>query len=171
MKAQEYEDQWEFRIKFASIADNGYLIGDSHEEYDTLFQDLPDEWSANYEELVKTRQEGQRRSWLLRHNSEEIAAVEHETGVEILIAFGVEFTAAAIIGFTVWAWTKWRASRAGEIVSGQKVEPSLVLESVEERFPDGRSRITRRVEIRGPLNETEVDSAIRKWGGRSGPNK
>lgn len=164
MKTQEYQDMYQFRIKFAAMTDQGYLNGDAFEEYDALFQHLPDEWLIEETGLVTVGQSGQHRSWLLRHESHEIVAVEHETGVEILISIGVNIASTVIIEFTAWAWKRWRDSRARAIVAGHKVEPSLHIESVEERFPDGRSRVTRRLEIRGPLTETEVEAAIKKWG-------
>jgi len=83
--------------KFTSITDIDDLKEDSLEKYDTLFQDLPDERSENAEGVVTTGREGQRRWWLLRRGFEEIAAVDHETGVEILIAFIEELS---IIGST-----------------------------------------------------------------------
>ena len=163
MEAQQYEDRSNVRIKFASIDDNGMLMGDSHHEYETLFDDLPEQWSVEEAGVVTTSQEGDHRAWILRSETEELIAVEHETGVEILVGVGVNVISTGVVAFAGWAWKKWRDSRAQGIQSGNQVEPSLVVESVEDRFPDGRSRVTRRVQIRGPLDAGSAQSALERF--------
>ena len=164
MKGQEYEDRSNLRIKFASIGMDGSLVRDSSEEYETLFAQLPDEWSILDTDFVESRRADANRAWLLRRGAEEeLAAVEHETGVEFLLAVGVSVASAAIIQFVSWAWKRWRDSRAAHIKAGVKVEPSFVLESVEDRFPSGRIRRTRKLEIYGPIEADALTSAMGEW--------
>jgi hypothetical protein len=163
MKAQEYEDQSSFRIKFASIDNYGFLIRDSSEEYTSFFLETPQGWCAGDTDPVQTFRGDGHRAWLLRMESEEVLAVEHETGIEFLLAVGSAVASTAIVGLVSWAWQRWRNSRAKGIQMGAKAEPTLVLEAVEDRRLDGRIRISRKLELHGPIDQAAVGAAIRQW--------
>lgn len=163
MKAQQYEDCSNLRIKFASIDIDGSLVRDSANEYETLFAELPDEWSILETDVVQSRRADANGAWLLGKGAEEeLAAVEHETGVEFLLAVGASVASTAIIQFVSWAWKRWCDSRKADIKAGMKVEPSFVLELVEDRFPNGQIRRTRKLEIYGPVEAEAIASAMRE---------
>src|SRR5438874_7533133 len=104
MKAQKYEDQSCLRIKFASIDQYGFLVRDASEEYKSFFLETPPGWSAVDTDPVKTLRGDGNRAWLLRTESEEVLAVEHETGIEFLLAVGATVASTAIVELVSWAW-------------------------------------------------------------------
>lgn len=164
MDVQKLEFDTDLRVKFASINEKGGYEGDAHEEYAVFFAQLNKDWSyVEVEEPIETRFEWTRNAWVLTHEptQTQIAAVEHETGIEILVSVGAGIVstvaAEAIISFVKWGWGKWNSSR--DSVSG-KVNSSLVVESVTDRFPDGRIRRVDRLEIREPLKADLVSSYV-----------
>jgi hypothetical protein len=152
MGAQEFQDNWNRKIKFASIDKQGELVPDAHEEYNMIFQPTIEGWVEEAQEYVKLVSGGQHRAWIFSNGQMQLAAVEHETGLEILVGIGVGIATEAIVSFSKWAWGRWWDARS----PFQKVVPSLVAESIEERFPDGRARVIRRLEVRGPLDRDSV---------------
>ena len=160
---QKFQDRNKLRIKFASIDEYGILTRDASEEYAFLERPLLKGWTAAPAEAVKVVRRDRHSTWRLRTESETIVAVQHETGLEILLAVGVNVASAAVIAFVAWAWKKWRESRAQQIRAGIKQEPTLRLETVEERLPNGRIRTSRKVELRGPLTSAAVARALRDW--------
>jgi hypothetical protein len=157
MDVQKLEYDADFRIKFASINAKGGLDGDAHHpEYELFFAELPNDWTRHEcPNPIETRFEWRRRAWVLRHSHSgtEIAAVEHETGIEILVAIGAGLATEALVVLIKWGWGKWKATRAN---LPNKVEPSLILENVSSRTPDGRILTIGRLEMRGPLTSEEV---------------
>ncbi len=161
MEVQELENNADIRIKFASINGRGAYDDDANEEYRTLFPekagDLAEGW--RYEDVgrIETRFEYDRNAWRLEHPSSDIetAAVEHETGIEILvlgIASGVG--TAAIVGLSKWFWCKWKDIRPNKLPS------SFVAEKVTERDADGRIRCVERIELRGPIDSFTANAVI-----------
>ncbi len=162
--AQKYQDRSNLRIKFASIDEYGILTRDASQEYGFLQAPLLRGWSADQADPVKIVRRDRHPTWRLRTKSETIVAVQHETGLEILLPIGAKIASAAVIAFVGWAWKKWRESRAPQIRAGIKQEPTLRLETVEERLPNGRIRTSRKVELHGPLTSAAVARALRDWG-------
>jgi hypothetical protein len=163
VKAQEYEDRSNLRIKFASVDPHGFLVRDASEEYDTFFDETPERWSVKDADRVNTLRYDGNRAWFLRTDGEELVAVEHETGIEFLLAVGASVASTAVVEMVSWAWTRWRNSREEKIRTGSRVEATLVLESVEDRFPDGRIRRSRKVEVHGPIDEAAAAAALAQW--------
>jgi len=161
--AQKYQDRSRLRIKFASIDEYGILARDASAEYAFLQRPLLEGWTATPGDPVKIVRRDRHRSWVLRRGSETVVAVEHETGLEILLPIATDLASAAIIGLVVWSWKQWRDSRKPQIRAGTKVEPTLVLEQVSERLPDGTIRSARKVEFKGPLTSAAVTRALRDW--------
>jgi hypothetical protein len=64
MNAQEFEDKWDRKVKFASIDREGNLVQDAHDEYNIVFLTAPEGWVEEAQEDVMTRSEGQRRAWI-----------------------------------------------------------------------------------------------------------
>ena len=109
---------------------------------------------------------------MLRQGDLRIVAVAHETGLKLLlIGVATEVAAAAVIGFTVWAWNKWAEKRKNkpqppEVIQSEgwtiqlpdrRATPALVFEHVTDRFPDGRVREMHHWEVRGPIQSERLD--------------
>src|SRR5919106_2468034 len=140
---QQLENAPALRIKFASIRKDGSLEPDASSDYVPFFAALTAEvtdWVDAPNTLsVQTRYEHQRDAHVLRHDATEIAAVEHETGIEVIVAgVAINIASAALLGLASWSWSKWKEVRDAQKASGvEKLEPSLVLEGVKERNEDG----------------------------------
>jgi hypothetical protein len=146
------------KIKFASIDENGELVGDASQEYTALFPNpstkLEGGWVATKYEMAEAKNAYlHHRTWILTNDKIRIAAVAHETGMELLIdpvkeiAIGV--ATAGVTSVITWLWNKWRDSRKDR---ANKVESSYVIETVSEVLPDGKSRKITRLELRGPVS-------------------
>ncbi|HEX9595414.1 MAG TPA: hypothetical protein VF982_00925, partial [Anaerolineales bacterium] len=162
MNLQDLERDPDLRIKFASIDEHGVNIGDADCEYDCFFTTLPQGWNAEVAEQVQTRSEGPRPARRLAHDGTELGAVQHETGVEFLVALAggtaSSVASAAIIGFSTWAWSRWQELRASKPLA-----PSLVLEGVVARSLTGQPLVTTRQELRGPLSADAVGKSIENF--------
>src|SRR5713226_3339361 len=115
MKAQEYENRGNWRVKFASMDRYGFLVRDANEEYTAFFMETPGDWSVVDTASVETLRADGRQTWLLRSHSQEMLAVEHETGIEFLLNVGSSVTSTAVVELISWAWRRWRNFRAHEI--------------------------------------------------------
>lgn len=106
-------------------------------------------------------------NWFFEHSETQtkVVALRHENGLEIDILSGVisSIMATAILGLVNLAWKRWKQARK----SLQKTEPSLVIERVTERFPDGRIRHVDRFERRGPLDDEVVKEMFQQVIGKS----
>lgn len=151
MTVKDLVNEHKLRIKFPSLDDQGHYLRDASEEYQQFFHDLPSNWSLTGKEEVTTRLERYRKAWILEHGELQIAAVEHETGLEILAGIAAGVGTAAIVGFTKWAWEKWKEYRANL----SKHPSFLFIEELIEQNADGSTRIYRRTELRDP--ESPID--------------
>jgi hypothetical protein len=154
MDTQTLEHYHGVRIKFASLRDNSWLESDCHDEYDFFPLEAPDGWRITHKGPIATRYDSTRDSWLFSNGTFDIAAVEHETGIEILIAIGENVASSALVGFVVWAWARWKQARAN------KPMPSLVVERIVERFPNGTERMVKRITVKGDTNAAEIDKIL-----------
>ncbi len=161
MDIQKVEYNADLRIKFASINENGGWNYDAIQEYTQFFDEFPNDWvySENTSQ-IETRFDFQRRAWVLTHSDSktEIAVVEHESGIEFLIAVGIGLSTEAIISLVKWGWKKWNTSRE---TLGKKLEPSLILENVTSRRPDGQILTVERMEFRAPLADNDVEKHVK----------
>ena len=150
--AQALELATELRIKFASMDSRGDLRGDSYEEYVRLFSELPTPWSMEDLGRIVTRTEHTRAARHLTNGQIDLLAVEHETGVEVLL-FGEASGVAvdAITGFAKWAWKRWRGLREG----GWKHDPSFVVE-VPRTAGSGEALPPIRLVVPPPVSEGEI---------------
>jgi hypothetical protein len=93
---------------------------------------------------VDTLFEHTREGWHLRSDDGDIAAIEHETGIEILVGIGIGLAVNAISGFTTAAWKEWRRRRKQasewreQLPQGPSEDRLVVERSVES--PDGTRR-------------------------------
>lgn len=153
-KAQRIELETRFRIKFAAIDLRGDLVGDAHDEYRSFFDQLPPGWSATMlPDQIETRTEHLRPAWHLTNSEQEVLAVEHETGVEILL-IGVLTTVIAegLIAFTRWGWKRWGGLRRHSTY--QKVNPSLVIEI--PRHGAGEPPAPVRLVVSPPVSDEDI---------------
>jgi len=112
MNVQHLERNADVRIKFAAINQFGGLESDANQEYVDLFTDFRKDWKLKENVgYTNDKSEWVPRSWVLQFKDRktEIAAVEHETGIEILIGITSGLAVEAIVEFTKWAWKKWKA--------------------------------------------------------------
>jgi len=183
MELQEFEDQADLRIKFASMKGQRPL-SDAGPEYDGLFRDkdgrpaewLPVGWQVGDTAMVETLFEHTRQAWRVHSDVGDIAAVEHETGIEILVAIGIGLSVNAITGFTTSAWREWRRRReqTREWREGLPQGPSedrLVIERTVE-LPDGtrthhKSTVPAQLVTR-ELIERLVGTAVQTGGSANG---
>jgi hypothetical protein len=128
---QEFEDQAVLRIKFASLRGEGpQFVSDAISEYEGLFDELPAEWSQTEKGAVQTSWGFHQIAWRLSTPDGDVVAVEHETGLEILvISAGLAEKAAKRVS---WAWKRWKERReqtkATRAASGTPGEDALVVE-------------------------------------------
>ncbi|MFX0021331.1 MAG: hypothetical protein ACFE9S_03330 [Candidatus Hermodarchaeota archaeon] len=156
---KEIENNAGLRIKFANIKDSGVFEYNSQfDDYEFLINEIEEEWA------VKRGEGFYEGYWAItnRQTQDEIAITEHESGLEILIT--VITNIPAIVEFVIWAWKKWKKRREEK---KKEPEPSIRVERVTEKKPDGTIRTKERIEIRGPLNsedvQTIIDSEVKKY--------
>jgi hypothetical protein len=125
MNVQQLEYDAPLRIKFASMDKNGRLVGNAGPyHYDFLFSDdstmLEGGWTVRRSDNIHTRQEPSQernghRTWILSKDKIQIAAVEHEDGIELLFDMVKDVTVqvgtAAVTSLITLMWSKWRKSR------------------------------------------------------------
>ncbi len=166
MNAQDFENNYDLKIKFAALSGEQY-ISDASEEYNELFNEAPDKWNIEEDVIVTTPTEGDRRSWICSHKDSgtRFSCVEHETGLEILIALGINLSTAAVIVFTKWSWDRWNNLRAQQIVADAipKIISSLVMERVNSRLPDGRIKTSEKVIIQAPVDMEQVGIDVEQF--------
>jgi hypothetical protein len=116
---QHYEDRTAIRIKFASEKGRR-LVSDATGEYQDLFIGpagqaawLPPGWEVDPGGMIDTLTEHKRPAWRLRSADGEVVAVEHETGIEVLLAIGIGVSTQAVVGLTKALWKEWRQRRGG----------------------------------------------------------
>jgi uncharacterized membrane protein len=157
--AQNLEHEAAFRIKFASIQDDGVYASDSSGVYPAFFAETPNGWQLSTEaSLIETRADHQRPARVLSRDQVRVVAVEHETGLEMLVGVGVNLTSAGITALVAWAWKRWRESR--NQINVTVAEPSLVLTRLERRTGSREVRTYSTMEVRGPIDEESVGNYL-----------
>jgi hypothetical protein len=125
--AQQLEESAPLRIKFAAMNDRGDLISDASEEYLRFFSPLPGDWRASSLGTISTRREYMQPAWLVSQGEFSLVAVEHETGIElILVGIVTAVLSDAATSFIKWAWGRWQELRKDP--PHLKVSPSFVIE-------------------------------------------
>jgi hypothetical protein len=111
VKLQEYELNAPVRLKFASMR-GWHVVGDASVEYGGFFDALPNGWQVVEEGSIETISEHSRSARRLKYGEAEVVAVEHETGLELLVVdLAVNIAASAIVGLTVYLWGRWKTRR------------------------------------------------------------
>lgn len=150
-EAQRTEGACDLRIKFAAMTLRGDLVGDAHDEYEQIFDTLPKGWRASRLGLIETRTEAQRMAWHLTDGQIDVVAVEHETGIELLlIGIAINVASAAILDLTKWGWRRWHELR--QQPPHPKRDPSLVIEVPR---PDGGLHPIRLI-VPSPVSDDDI---------------
>ena len=158
MEAQEFENLADLRIRFAYRHANDYLIPYAIKpDYNLLFAEEPACWTVQLPVDIKTRSVGRRRARVFSREGSQLAAVEHETGLEIL---GALAAIAGLIQFSVWAYDRWKDVKPSVQPPHGPNEPALQMTQIEERFPDGRERVIRSLEVRGQLEPDNLGTVL-----------
>jgi hypothetical protein len=128
-QANVLEKNTALRIKFAGINDFGDRTHDANfEEYDEFFSesDLPAGWSVDKVGEIDTRTAALRPAWQFSNGQIELVAVEHETGLELLlIGVVAPLVYPDVRKLVVWGWKRWGGLRKGKQF---KVDSSLEIE-------------------------------------------
>jgi hypothetical protein len=134
--AQRLELAAPLRLKFASFNEQGNLWPNSDPDYPPFFEALPPGCERTELGLIETRREHRQRASRLSDGQFELLAVEHETGIElILIPVGVGLLTNAIWEFTKWAWKRWQQVRSDRSVSDRSILPATLIIEVPRSDP------------------------------------
>ena len=158
-EAQQLESATELRIKFAAMDHRGDLKADAHDEYPKFFvEQLPSGWSAARLGKIETRTEATRDAWHLTNGQIDLVAVQHETGVEILlVGVATNLISAGLIAFTAWGWRRWRDLRKNP--PHPKVDPSFVIE-VPRKASAGGVLPPLRLIIPQPVSDADISRYV-----------
>jgi hypothetical protein len=158
-EANQLERTTPLRIKLAALDIRGAVIPDSHEEYQDFLADLPPGWEVNGIGMIETRTESQRRAWHLSHQQSSLVAVEHETGLELLLDPAIIAAATpAIIDFCKWATDRWKGRRQG---TDYKSPTSMVIEVLYNAVDGNHSSQTIKLTFPLPASEEELSRYVR----------
>lgn len=155
--AQQVESGAELRIKFAGLTTHGEVRGDALEEYQSFFDEMPDGWHAIQVGWVEWRTDPQYKlpAWHVTNGATSIVAVEHETGVELLIAgVVVNVVSAGVLQLAKWAWRRWNERRA--TASFPKEPASFVIE-----VPRGGNGPPIRLVLPPPVSDDDIARFLR----------
>jgi hypothetical protein len=169
-RLQRLEYQADLRFKFASIDDlRGRYISDASEEYKTFFSELPLGWFVEQKSFkIQTRLGGISNAWALSREQLIAAAVEHETGLEILILIPL---GVAVVGGVAsmmvydcirWAHTRWRDQRKALSARGADKAPTLLEIERIRRNAKGEIQGSEVLKIRSPVEDTVLQEAIER---------
>ena len=113
-EAQGLEHAAPLRLKFASLSDHGELQADANLDYPPFFAGLPEEgWTLTQLGLIETRTESAREAWELSDGQFGLVAVEHETGIELILIPILVGVAAPLLTDAIcecrtgWSGTGW----------------------------------------------------------------
>ena len=115
------------RVKFQNVAPDGSSYAGSGREYPFFWEDPPEGWRVDGTYRVETPG-GLSLATVLRSDDggEVVVAVEHETGLEIVLPviapIAAKAASAAAVAVVEWAWNRWRRRRA-DLDQRETVEP------------------------------------------------
>jgi hypothetical protein len=166
MNSQPSEHDPPIKIKFRAVGEDA-----NHEDYKVLFPNSPAKLEGSWTATEHKSEQGE-YIWILTHDKITITAKKYESGPEYMfIDIGKEVAAAAIISLMTFLWNKWRTQRTTRV----KTEPSYEIETVLERFPDGRPKKVLREQIHGPVQAESIGEttayALSKLGAEGGGDK
>jgi hypothetical protein len=165
---QDLEYSFDTRIKFASVDSKGRYRSDALEEYDSFLDGLPPGWRrepGNFQ--IGTRSEGSRQAWHLRSKDElDVAVVEHETGVEILLfvaavvvaPVAINVASSAIYDLSKWGLNKWLHGRQGK---ASKHPTFLEIERVR-KDAGGNALGSEVIRVRAPVDDQALRSTVER---------
>jgi hypothetical protein len=154
LEANAVERTTPLRVKFAFLDARGGAFPDATADYDDFYADLPAGWRAEKIGDIETRTENQKEAWYLTDGQTEVVAVQHETGIEILLVLVVAPVAANLVADGIktlvkWGWHKWNKRRQ----EANKPDASVLIEVPRSTRPD---RPPIRLVIPPPVDPDEV---------------
>jgi hypothetical protein len=154
-EAERLERAAPLRLKFASpLNDRGELWSDADPDYPPFFEALPDGWEQTRLGLINTQSGYPRPASQLSDGQFELVAVEHETGIEIiLIGVATALLADAVKEFIKWAWRRWQEQRKRRSV----LPATLVIEI--PRIDSSASPL--RLEVPPPVSDDELSRYLK----------
>jgi hypothetical protein len=159
MNAQEIGDSSDLRIQFGYRDVHGLLVPyAAPRAYDELFSEQPSGWTLEKVRNIRTtRSRHPHRAWLFTQKRVQLAAVEHETGLEIIGAIAAVVTIAQ---FGVWAYDRWwkKAERPRGIRG--RLDPVIRRTHVVERFPNGRERVVQTLEVLQMVPQNQLPAIL-----------
>jgi hypothetical protein len=159
MNAQQIEDSSDLRIQFGYRDVHGLLVPyAAPRAYDELFSEHPSAWTLEKVGKIRTtRSMHPHRAWVLRHERVQLAAVEHETGLEIIGAVAAVVTIAQ---FGVWAYDRWwKKTERPRGIRG-RLDPVIRRTQIVDRFPDGRERVVRTLEVLRMVPKNQLSAIL-----------
>jgi hypothetical protein len=162
---QDLEYSFDTRIKFASLDRKGRYRGDALEEYESFLDGLPSGWRrepGNFQ--IGTRSEGSRQAWHLRSKDDlDVAVVEHETGLEILLVgavapIAISVASSAIYDLSKWGLSKWLQRRQGK---ASKYPTFLEIERVR-KDAGGNALGSEVIRVRAPVDDQTLRSVVER---------
>jgi hypothetical protein len=153
---QAFEDEATVRIKFASMH-GAHIAHDASQEYAGLCDGLPSTGVVTEAGFIETISEYSRPARRLKSGDTEVVAVEHETGLEILVVVGTNVVSTAVVGLATHLWSRWkqRRERTRAQVTSLGLDALVVEQMIESK--DG-TRIHNRVTI--PPSEVTNDRLV-----------
>jgi hypothetical protein len=162
-KLQQLEYQADLRIKLASLDGKSRYVADACGEYVGLFADLPSGWRTAAEPVtIETRSEATRRAWLLSSGGTEVGAVEHETGLEFVLAIGGSVAAAATYDLIRWGLSTWLERRAAARAKDRDKAPTFLEIERTRRDADGQILGSETIRLRGPVADADLRRALER---------
>jgi hypothetical protein len=114
------------RVKFQNVAPDGSEYAGSGREYPFFWDDPPDGWRVDGTSRVETPGGPSLATVLRSDGGEVLVAVEHETGLEIVLPvlapIAAKAASTAAVAVVEWAWSRWRKRRA-DLDQRETVEP------------------------------------------------
>jgi hypothetical protein len=171
MELIEFEEHSTVRVKFASTRGRR-LVSDANVEYTGLVpagegsraEWFPPGWTVAETGNVLTLTDHSQRAWRVASADGEIALVQHETGIEILVAIGTNIVAAPIIAFIARLWQEWQERRRRSLQSRANVPggpgaDTLVVETTGHA-PAGTRLQRRRVVPAAELTDAQFQQIL-----------
>jgi hypothetical protein len=114
--------------------------------------------------MIETRCAAPRRARLLTRTT-DIAAVEHETGVEFMLPIVGSVVAADAYDLIRWALNRWLEQRKAARAHGQAKAPTFLEIERTRRDADGQILQSETVRLRGPVADADLRNLLERLSG------
>lgn len=130
-------------------------------KFNTIFEDLPNGWNIDDLEVqIQTRFGYTNRAWRLSNKNFELAAVEHETGLEILITIGVGLVKSAIYDLIKTRFEKWTNKR--KLIASNGTPKAATFLEIERTKRDANGNILNSevIKFRAPVDGETMNKIL-----------